>query len=101
MSYLPDTNDALADLQELKALCAQHQDLAVLVRDALVMGTPGLEVDGVPAVTAGDFVFRYKLPEQLQVLLTAGRMRARKLDADCSKGGSHSESPPALLRTGA
>lgn len=96
----PETAEALADLQAIVELGPQHPDLLEALGRLIDEGTSILQIDRLPASGAGESIVRYKLVEELRVILAA--VRARNVDANevkssASHKGAPVEGEPSVL----
>ena len=83
---LIETTDALADLQAIADLGHLHPDLLETLGRLIDEGTSILQIDRTSATGAGEGVVRYKLAEELRVILAA--VRARNVDANEVESGA-------------
>ena len=86
-----ETAEALADLQAVAELGSKHPDLLEALGRLIDEGTPILQIDRTAAASAGEGVVRYKLAEELRVILAA--VRARNVDANVVKSSSCHSAP--------
>ena len=81
-----ETADALADLQAIADLGAKHPDLLEALSRLIDEGTSILQIDRTPTPGTGETVVRYKLVEELRMILAA--VRAGNVDANEVKGSA-------------